>query len=200
MLFIAVKHAVATGYIPRKVTFSTSHLALARYCAEAARRNTRLCHELFESNQVSAFATLDYHYAFTAAIAAQLARLVPEISMPTDEEDVSFLSHYLLRCGEQGNESARDCAKMVRELGAVVSRLLADYDKRSDVFPRSTFKDTSRSVNQRSNDCLPGSSSPMAATDKPRDLLLNDFDPNMLPEGQSIAYQEILSWFQETPS
>lgn len=179
---------------------SSSNLASAKCCAESARRNTWLCRQLFESNQASAYATLDYHYAFTAAIAILLARLVPEVTLRNDEENVNFLSHYLLKSGDQGNESARDCAKMVRELGAVVSRLLVDYEKPSTMIPQSSSNNTSHDVSsQMINGRLPESPGTINVNDIPQNFQLDNFDFNMLPEGQSMAYQELYSWFQENP-
>ena len=200
LLFIAVKRAVAAGYLPRKAMTSSSNIASAKCCAEAARRNTWLCRQLLESNQVSAFATLDYHYAFTAAIATLLARLVPEVAMRTDEEGVNFLSHYLLQSGDKGNESARDCAKMVREFGAVVSRLLVDYEKPSTIISQSRPYNTAQVVaSQMSNGPLTESPSTINANDIAQNFQWDNFDSNMLPEGQLIAYQELFSWFQENP-
>ena len=196
MLFIAVKHAVAAGYIPRKGGTSSPNIPSAKYCADGARRNARLCRLLLESNQASAFSTLDYHYAFTAAIALQLARLVPEVSMPSDEDNVNFLSHYLLKSGDRGNESARDCAKMVQEFGAFVSRLL-DHEKHPTFFPQSRANTLS---GQSPNGRHPDPPSATYANPPPQTFNSDNFDFNMLPEGQSVAYQGLSSWFQETPS
>jgi hypothetical protein len=197
LLFIAVKHAVAAGYIPRKAMTSSSNLASAKCCAEAARRNSWLCRQLLASNQVSSFATLDYHYAFTAAVATLLVRLVPEITMPIDEENVSFLSHYLLKSADQGNESARDCAKMVGEFDAVVSRLLVDYGKPSTmIFQAMPNNDVASQVIIGR---LPDSPSTVNGNDIPPIIQWDEFDSNVLPEGQLVAYQELFSWFQENP-
>jgi hypothetical protein len=200
LLFIAVKHAIAAEYIPRKAGPSTSNTSSAKCCADAARRNSRLCQQLLESNQASAFSTLDYHYAFTAAIALLLARLVPEVSVPSDEENVNFLSHYLLESGDRGNESARDCAKMVREFGAFVSRLLVDHEKNPTPVPQSTENSTHGPSAQGPNANHPDLRKSIHATHAPRNSSANSFDFNTLPEGQSVAYQQIFSWFQENQS
>ena len=183
LLFIAVKHAVAAGYVPRKGETPFSNISSAKYCAEGARRNARLCRQLLESNQASALSTLDYHYGFTAAIALQLARLVPEVSVPSDEESVNYLSHYLMKSGDRGNESAKDCAKMVGEFGAFVSRLL-DHEKRQVLFPMAGVE----SPNGRLPD-------PQNTIHAPQNFNTNKFDFNTLPAGQSVAYQEVSSWF-----
>lgn len=201
MLFIAVKHTVAAGYIPRKAEPSPSNISSAKYCADGARRNTRLCRQLLESNQASAFSTLDYHYAFTAAIALLLARLVPEISVASDEESVNFLSHYLLKSGDRGNESARDCAKMVGEFGSFVSRLLVDHDNHPTFSPQTSMNSTSHNPSaQSSNGRHPDLPNSIHATHASRNIHADNFDFNALPEGQSVAYQELFSWFQENPS
>lgn len=104
---------------------SISYSAQAKACTEAARQNCHLNRQLLQSNQAAVFATLDYHYAFTAAIVLQLGRLVPETNEDDDSEKIGSLSGFLTKIGDRGNESAKDCARMVLELGAVVSRLLS---------------------------------------------------------------------------
>jgi hypothetical protein len=200
LLFIAVKHAVAAGYIPQKAAASSSNLESASCCAEAARRNAWLCRQLFESNQVSAFATLDYHYAFTAAIVIHLARLVPEVALRNDEENVDFLLHYLLRSSDQGNESARDCAKMVSEFGAVISRLLVDYEKQQTMFHQSSSNNISPNVASRRINGRLSESNTIDVNNIPQNFQVDDFDFNILPEGQSMAYQELFSWFEVNPA
>lgn len=124
-LFVAVKQAVAALYIPPGQHRSYSnYLSYLTCCADAARRNAQLTRQLVAANQASIFSTLDYHYAFNAAIVLQLSRLVPEVVSPTDEGDANFLQSYLYETGGRGNESAGDCARMIMEFGSVLSRLL----------------------------------------------------------------------------
>jgi hypothetical protein len=130
----------------------------------------------------------------TAAIALQLARLVPEVSMVDDEDNVQFLTHYLLKSGDEGNESARDCAKMVREFGAVVSRLLVDYEKQQALANQSFAHNI---VRESSNGRPPEPQNPMHVAHITQNSQADSFNLNMLPEGQSMAYQEVFSWFQE---
>ena len=121
--------------------------------------------------------------------------------MANDEENVNFLSHYLLRSGDQGNESARDCAKMVREFGAVVSRLLVDYEKQPILIPQSISNSAPHTLaGQISNGRLPEPRNTMHIAHIPQNFQMDNFDLHMLPEGQSIAYQELFSWFQENPA
>ena len=200
MLFIAAKQAVATKYLPlEKNRPPTSYSSQANLCVEAARQNALLSRQLLESNQAAVFSTLDYHYVFTAAIVLQLAKLVPDTNLMDDPERVRSLTDYLSKLGDEGNESARDCARMVMELGAVVSRLL-----------------TSQKIQTAANENAPGAIPNIATVGIPErmahlqgpDLLLNAgeeltdntsfLDLDVLRQNESEIYQELFSWFEDT--
>lgn len=123
---MTVKQTVATRYIKsEKVQPHTFYSSQVESCAEAARRNCALTQHLSEINQVVIHSIPIYHYAFAAGIVLQLVRLIPEVYKKDDLGAIKSISNYLVTAGEKGNESARDCARMVLELGSVVSRLSA---------------------------------------------------------------------------
>ena len=163
---------------------------------EAARQNSLLSRQLLESNQAAAFSTLDYHYAFTSAIVLQLSRLVPDTNIVDDSDKISSLSDYLCKAGDKGNESARDCARMVMELGAVVERLLANQNIQNT---NGTSAGTNPAMGQ-----VPERMAYLTG----QGLLLNPgenlsssisfLDLDVLPQNQSEAYQQVFSWFQDT--
>jgi hypothetical protein len=199
LLFIAARQAIATKYIPlRNDKPPVSYNSFAIYCAEAARANSQLSRQLLESNQAAAFSILDYHYPFTAAIVLELNRLVPDTSLEEDEESISFLSSYLCKVGERGNESARDCATTVMNFGAIVSRLLIKHGVQLPDNPQSSTAAPSAVVPPDPASYLAGQS---AIFDNGEDLTAGAaffLDLSVVPENQSAAYQEIFSWFQDT--
>ena len=88
---------------------------------------------------------------------------------------------------------------MVREFGAFVSRLLVDHENPITFSPQPSGVNTlhtSPTSNTRHSE-LPNS---VHATHPPRNIHVDNLDFNALPEGQSVAYQELFSWFQEIPS
>jgi hypothetical protein len=141
---------------------------------------------------------LDYHYAFTAAIVLQLGRLIPDIYHVDDAEVIRSLTQYLCTAGDEGNESARDCAKMVIELGAIVSRL--DSNGRS----QTTVNETSSSDITNSTIAPPPESMVYV---QGQDLLFNSGEDlpgegsflglRSLQQNESEVYQELFSWFQD---
>jgi hypothetical protein len=140
---------------------------------------------------------LDYHYPFSAAIVLELARLVPDAKLEEDQESISFLSGYLCKAGERGNESARDCAANLMDFGAIVSRLLVKYGVQSTT--NSKFSPVAASVVARPDPVryFPEEGSTF---NNGEDLDVSSaffLDLSVVPENQSAAYQEIFSWFQD---
>lgn len=199
MLFITAKQAVAAKYIPSaKNRPPTSYYMQVKACVEAARRNSQLCRLLSESNQAATHCTLDYHYAFTAAIVLQLARLVPDTYDAGDSDLVQYLSEYLCTIGDKGNESARDCASMVMELGAVVSRLISNG---------RVLRLGNEALSQAGiGDAVGGAPETMGYM-QGQDVLLNSGDNlpvhdsvlglGPLQENEPAMYQELVSWFKD---
>jgi hypothetical protein len=198
LLFIAAKQAVATKYISlKKNRPPSSYSSHAKSCADAARQNSLLSRQLLESNQAAAFSTLDYHYAFTAAIVLQLVRLVPDTNVVDDSDKISSLSEYLCKSGDKGNESARDCARMVMELGAVVTRLLANQKTQMITNGASSNVATNNAIGQAPERMpyLPGQGLLLqAGEDLSNSFLVSDVPPR----NQSETYHQLFSWFQDT--
>ena len=189
---------MATKYIPlKKNRPPNSYFSQAKACAEAARQNYLLNRQLLESNQAAALSILDYHYAFTSAIVLQLARLVPDTNMMDDSEKISSLWNYLDKSGDKGNESARDCARMVTEFGAVVERLLTNQEIRmTNGMSSNVEMDTA--VGQISERMAYLSGQGILSTSDGSVSSGADFLDMDLPVNQSEAYQQVFSWFQDT--
>jgi hypothetical protein len=113
---------------------------------------------------------LDCHFPFNAAIVLQLASLL--YGGQDQGDGVSILMSYLQKAGEQGNESAADCARIVREFGDVVARLKLPSTKSQGSaavgFPEGSGAD-----------------------------ILNNAAAQRTQEGQSATFEELLSWFTE---
>jgi hypothetical protein len=195
LLFIAAKHAVAIKYISsEKRPSHTSYSSQAKSCVEAARQNSLLCGQLLESNQAAIHSTPDYHYAFTAAIVLQLARLVPDTCLTDDPERATSLLDYLSAVGEKGNESARDCARMVIEFSAVVTRLL--FSEKAEP--------TSDSISSNPNTEALGEMTYLQGQEfllnAGQDIASNSafLDLEVGRQSQSDIYQELYAWFTDT--
>ena len=175
-----------------------SYFSLAKSCVEAARHNSLLSRQLLASDQAAVFSTLDYHYAFTAAIVLQLARLVPGTNVMDDSERITTLTDYLCKIGDKGNESARDCARMVMELGAVVSRL-TNHKTQTSANETSLSAITNSAIAQipESIAYLPGQDLSMTAGEE---LTSSASFPDLgiLRQNDSEVYQELFSWFENT--
>jgi hypothetical protein len=199
LLFLATKQSVATKYISlTKNRPPISYFSLAKSCVEAARQNSVLTQQLLASDQAAVFSTLDYHYAFTAAIVLQLARLVPGTNVMEDSERITILTDYLCKIGDKGNESARDCARMVMELGAVVSRL-TNHEIQTGANETSLRAITNSAIAQIPERItyLPGHDLSLTA----REELTSSasfLDLGVLRPNESEVYQELFSWFENT--
>ncbi|KAH8815977.1 fungal-specific transcription factor domain-containing protein [Xylogone sp. PMI_703] len=198
LLFIAAKRAVATKYIAVENDRSPDLYSVeAKYCTEAARQNSILNRQLLTSNQTTVFATLDYHYAFTAAIILQLTRLISYTGITGDSDITRSLEDYLHRVGDGGNESAKDCYRMVVQLGAVVSRLLSSEKMQITASERLTDPSTDRlatSIQERS--IYPPIQGRPTYTEDVRGIAPS-VSSNIPLQDQPTVYQELFSWFEE---
>ncbi len=112
----------------------------------------------------------DYHFPFNAAIVLELASLLHEGQEYVDS--INVLMNYLQKAGDQGNESAADCVRIVTDFGHVVARLKSQSIK------------------------SPGSRL-MALSSGPGAGILDDTAAKGAQEEQSTTFEELLSWFTE---
>lgn len=137
-------------------------------CAAAALEITKLIQQLLLTNQTAVL--FDYHFPFSAAIVLELASLLND--GPEHADSINVLVGYLQTAGEQGNESAADCARIVREFGDVVARLK---------------EQSMKSQNEMRGEVHPGSVG----------YIVNNVEGQETQEEQSATYEELLSWFTE---
>lgn len=197
-LFQAAKQAVAAKYLPshqhRQRSPNTRHIKL---CAEAGRDITKLTKKLLLTNQTAVLANVDYHFPFSAAIVLELVSLMPDHDMPNDIEDIAFLAEYLQKAGEKGNESAADCARMVREFEAVAARLRMQSVFQTSII--STSLETSIGNSTLVDNAVKNIYQDVAHSQGAGnvDYLMDD---RGLFERQSGTYDELFSWFIESPN
>jgi hypothetical protein len=113
---------------------------------------------------------LDCHFPFNAAIVLQLASLLDDGHDHADS--ISILVSYLQKAGEQGNESAADCARIVRDFGDVIARLKLQSKKSQALTLMSLQAGSGADV-------------------------LNNVAAQGNQEEQSATFEELLSWFTE---
>ncbi|KAE9382117.1 hypothetical protein N431DRAFT_393927 [Stipitochalara longipes BDJ] len=167
-LFQAAKQSVAAKYLPKyqhRQNWNTSHVDT---CAAAALEITNLIQQLLLTNQTAIL--FDYHFPFNAAIVLKLVSLLHD--RPEYTHGINVLMNYLQKAAEQGNESAADCARIMREFGDVVTRLNEQSAKGVEEVPGG--------VNIGSGG-----------------YVVNNPSGQEIQEEQSATYEELLSWFTE---
>lgn len=195
-LFQATKQAVAAKYLPsqqhRQRKPNAKHI---KSCAEAARDITHLTRKLILTNQAAVLANVDYHFAFSAAVVLELVSLVPGQEINNDDEAIAFLAEYLQKAGESGNESAADCAQIVRDFKAIATTLRwQTVENQSNVTSTSNedasgIETSTRTTNQK----LIRQGSQGA-----EDFSFHTEGSNFF-ERQEATYDELFSWFIESP-
>jgi hypothetical protein len=167
-LFHAAKQSVAAKYLPTHQHRQSRNASHIEACTNAAREITKLTQHLLLTNQSAIL--VDYHFAFNAAIVLELASLLDNGQEVADS--IIVLAQYLQKAGQQGNESAADCARIVSEFGDVVARLKS----------QTTNGQTSTSM-------ALGVGSVGGNT--------NNTEALETQEEQSATYDELFSWFTE---
>lgn len=176
----------------RQTNPSLSHL---KYCVDAARSITCITRQLLSTNQAALLAAIEYHFPFTAVIVLELARLLPAITLPEDDDSIKLLNNYLRQAGERGNDSARDCLNMATNFGVIVTRLLVDDQMRqvrsAAIGPlgeaRGSLQDGAQ-TNVFGSENILSSAQMILSNGMPLDV-------GILGQGQAAAYEELFSWF-----
>jgi hypothetical protein len=130
---------------------------------------TKLTQHLLLTNQTAIL--IDYHFAFSAAIVLELASLLD--NGQGDADSIIVLAQYLQKAGQQGNESAADCARIVSEFGGVVARL------------------KSQTTNGRTSTSMELGMGSVGGS-------MNNTEALEAQEEQSATYDELFSWFTES--
>jgi hypothetical protein len=167
-IFQAAKQSVAAKYLPtypRRQNCNTSHIEA---CIAAAVEIAKLIQQLLLTKQTAVL--FDYHFPFNAAIVLQINSLLDGQVEHTNS--INTMVSYLQKAGQQGNESAADCARIVKEFGDVVARL--------------------KSQSQRSCNGI-------RAESHTRSLgsIVNNIEGQETQDEQAATYEELLSWFTE---
>lgn len=121
---MAVKKAVADCFVKRRWCIDDHpQISLIRDCSDAARRNLRLGKWLSSISPAGKLLLPDLHHIFNAATILMLHQIVFVNLRTNDVSDIAFAIASFEQEASTGSNYGKDCAKVLKDLSALVQRL-----------------------------------------------------------------------------
>lgn len=126
----------------------------------------------------------------------ELFTLVSVQETADDDRAVAFLAEYLERAGDSGNESAADCARIVMDFGAIADTLRAQTVNAGNATFRSNDDSGTLgpSLGAETHDMMQG-----GVENQGGGNFNASWASDIVFEGKEATYEELFSWFIESP-
>lgn len=170
--------------------------------ANASRQNIHLCRQVFRLRQPALLSVTNIHNSFNAALSLELHQVLQSESLDEDQEQIAFIIALLSADEGSNRDFARDCAKVLADLVAIMDKLRrtdvhnpshsrADFETPSTTSDHDTPAPLLQSDESAEWAVLP-SSSRHGTQPEPRGHVC----PHPLSHQRELAYTGTVSWLR----
>lgn len=171
--------------------------------ANASRQNIHLCRQVFRLRQPALLSVTNIHNSFNAALSLELHQVLQSETHDEDREQIAFIIALLSADEGSNRDFARDCAKVLADLVAIMDKL-----RRTDVHipsHSSTDFETTPSTTSDHNTPAPLLQSdesaewavlPSNSRHRTQPELRGHVSPHPLSHQRELAYTGTVSWLR----